>query len=202
MGWLIAFGIVTLIAILPIGISAIYDEEGSKAYLLIGPVRILVYPGRKKEKKKTLKTKNVKSSRKSSGTKATKKKKGGSLDDFLPILDLILNFLASFGRKIRVNLLAVRLILAGGDPSDLAVNYGRGWSILGNLIPLLENAFIIKKRDLKVDCDFLADKTTIVVHLDLTITVGRVIALLIVRGIPILRELLKLMKKIKGGAKA
>ena len=69
-------------------------------------------------------------------------------------------------------------------------------------MPLLEKAFVIKKRDLEGECDFLADSTTVIARLDLTITIGRIISLLVIRGIPIVRELLKLMKIIKGGAKA
>ena len=128
--------------------------------------------------------------------------KGGSIQDFLPLVDLVLDFLSDFGRKLRVNHLQMKLILAGSDPDVLAANYGRGWAILGNLIPLLENAFIIKRRDLEVECDFLGDKTTITARLDITITIGRLFFLLIVRGIPIFRELLKQMKTRKGGAKA
>ena len=114
----------------------------------------------------------------------------------------MLDFIAAFGRRLRLNNLQLKLILGGGDPCDLAVNYGRGWAILGNLLPLLEKAFVIKKRDLEVECDFLADSTTVIARLDLTITIGRIFSLLIIRGIPIVRELLKLMKIIKGGAKA
>ena len=96
----------------------------------------------------------------------------------------------------------MKLILAGGDPSDLAMNYGRGWALLGNLMPLLDGAFVIKKRNLEVECDFLANQTTISARLDISITIGRVISLLVIEGVPILREFLKVMNKRKGGAKA
>lgn len=206
MGWLIALGVLTLIAIIPVGVSAFYDEGGPRADLIAGPVRIRVFPTKKKkepakEKKKEKKPKENKSA-KPAAQKPKEKKKGGSIHDFLPIVDLVLDFLAAFGRKLRVNHLQMKLILGGSDPCDLAVNYGRGWAILGNLMPLLDKAFVIQKRDLEVECDFLADSTTVVARLDLTITIGRVISLLVVRGIPILRELLKLMKLLKGGAKA
>lgn len=202
MGWLIALGVLALIAIIPIGVSAFYDEDGPCAFIIAGPVRIPVFPVKKKEKKEQPKKTKKKPSGKTSDKKKTQKKKGGSIHDFLPIIDLILDFLAAFGRKLRVNRLELKLILAGADPSDLAVNYGRGWAVLGNLMPILEKAFVIQKRNLEVECDFLADKTTIIARLDLSITIGRVISLLVVRGIPVLRELLKLMKTIKGGAKA
>lgn len=205
MGWLIALGVLALIAILPVGVSAFYDEDGPRALIIAGPARIPVFPVKKKEKKdQKVKPKNTqkKSTAKPAEKTPQKKKKGGSIHDFLPIVDLVLDFIAAFGRKLRVNHLEMKLILGGSDPSDLAVNYGRGWAILGNIMPLLENVFVIQKRDLEVECDFLADKTTIVARLDLSITIGRVFSLLIVRGIPILRELLKLLKIIKGGAKA
>ena len=209
MGWLIALGVLTLIAILPIGVSALYDEEGPRVSVIAGPLRILVFPLKKKEKKEKPKKKENKKEKKDK--KATKKitpkpkekkKKGGSIDDFLPVVDVVLDFVAAFGRRLRINHLYLKLILAGGDPSDLALNYGRGWAALGNLLPLLERAFVIKKRDLEVECDFLADKTAVIARLDLTITIGRIFSLLIIRGIPIVREILILMKKLKGGAKA
>ena len=205
MGWLIALGILTLIAITPIGVSAFYDEDGPRVRVIAGFLRIPVFPTKKKEKKekpqkKEPKAKPVKTNAKKQ--EVPKKKKGGSLHDFLPVVDVVLDFVLAFGRKLRVNNLELKLILAGGDPCDLAVNYGRGWAALGNLLPLLEKAFEIKKRDLEVECDFLAEQTVILARLDLTITIGRIFSLLIVRGIPVLRELLKLMKIIKGGAKA
>ena len=113
-----------------------------------------------------------------------------------------MDFLDAFRRKLRVDHLEMKLVLGGGDPCDMAVNYGKAWAALGNLMPLLNRAFVIKKRDLEVECDFLADTTVITARLDLTITVGWVLSLLVVQGIPALREFLKLMKKRKGGAKA
>ena len=202
MGWLIALGVLALIAIMPIGVSALYDEDGPRASVIAGPIRLAVYPIKKKEKKEKPKKPKKQTTTKTTGNKQEKKKKGGSIHDFLPIVDLILDFISAFGRKLRVNQLQMKLILAGSDPCDLAVNYGRGWAVLGNLMPLLEKVFVIQKRDLEVECDFLADKTTVIARLDLTITIGRVLSLLVVRGVPILRELLRLMKIRKGGAKA
>lgn len=202
MGWLIALGVLALIAIFPIGVSACYDEAGPRASVIAGPVRIPVYPGKKKGKKEASK-KEAKQTISKPATKKTKENKnGGSIQDFLPIVDLVLDFVAAFGRKLRVNHLQLKLILAGSDPSDLAVNYGRGWVILGNLMPLLEKAFIIKKRDLEVECNFLAESTTVIARLDVSVTIGRFLSLVMVHGIPILREFLKVMNKRKGGAKA
>ena len=201
MGWLIALGVLTLIAILPIGVSAIYDADGPRVYATVAIVRILLFPTRKKDKKHK---QEVKKQTKTQSTtqKKTTSPKGGSIHDFLPVVDTVLDFVAAFGRKLRITHLQMNLILAGDDPCDLAQNYGRAWTALGNVFSLLNNAFVIKKRDLEVQCDFLADKTTITARADLSITVGRVVSLALFRGIPVLRELLKIMNKRKGGAKA
>ena len=204
MGWLIALGILVLIAMIPVGASVFYDDAGPRAFVVIGPLRICVFPVKKREKKeKPPKKKREKPAQQTSVKKQnTQKSKGGSIDDFLPLLDRLLDFLSAFRRKLRVPHLEVKLILAGDDPSDLAMNYGRGWALLGNLMPLLDGAFVIKKRNLEVECDFLANQTTVSARLDISITIGRVITLLVIQGVPILREFLKIMNKRKGGAKA
>ena len=112
----------------------------------------------------------------------------------------MLDFVAAFGRKLRITHLQIKLILAGDDPAALAQNYGRAWAAIGNLFPLLDKAFVIKKRDLEVECDFLADQTTITARADMSITIGRILLLLAVQGVPVLRELMKILKLRKGGA--
>lgn len=201
MRWLIALGVLTLIAILPIGVSAIYDAEGPQVYAIVGVLRILLFPAQKREK--NLKTGQKKQAKtKPTDPKKAPSKKGGSISDFFPLVDTVLDFVAVFGRKLRITQLQMKLILAGDDPSDLARNYGKAWAVLGRLFPILENIFVIKKRDLEVECDFLADKTTITARADLSITVGRMLSFALFCGIPVLRELLKIMNKRKGGAKA
>lgn len=204
MGWLIALGILALIAIIPIGTSILYDDAGLRAFAIVGPFRVCVYPVKKHEKKEKVKKPKVTKSSQTSFKKKqnSQKAKGGSIQDFLPLLDQVLDFLSAFKGKIRVPYLEMKLILAGDDPSDLAVNYGRGWSLLGNLMPLLDGAFIIRRRNLEVECDFLADQTTITAQFDFSITIGRTVSLVIIHGVPVLREFLNILNKRKGGAKA
>ena len=44
MGWLIFFAILVLLACLPLGAGLCYDEQGFAAVLLLGRVRIRLYP--------------------------------------------------------------------------------------------------------------------------------------------------------------
>ena len=219
MGWYIALGIIILLAILPLGVSVKYDEDGALVRVIAGPIRIKVFPRPKKEKKEKKKTetpetpkpkkekpKKEKAPAKQNGKDAAsakeqpKKKKGGSVTDFLPLVKAALNFLGDFRRKLRVNVLELKLIMAGGDPCDLAVNYGRAWAAVGNLLPRLERVFVIKKRDIQVACDFTESETKVIARLDLTITLGRLLAAVFVFAFHALVEFLKIMNKRKGGA--
>lgn len=201
MGWLIALGILILLLILPLGVSAVYDSQGPRVSILAGPVRIPVYPAKKKDKKSKPKKEKKKAAPKGKPAKSAKKeKKGGSLTDFLPLVEIVLDFMSDFRRKLRVNVLEINLVLAGSDPCDLAINYGKATAALGNLWPRLEELFVIKKRDVKIQCDFEADKTLVKARLDLTITLARVFSVSFRYGIRALKELKKILNKRKGGA--
>jgi len=208
MGWLIALGIVFLLAVLPLGVRVRYNCEGLLVKIIAGPVKITLLPRPKKEKKekkkKELKTKaaqpeeeNLPKPPQPPKVKKEKKsgaEKGGSLTDFLPLVKTALDFLGDFRRKLRLNNLYLRLILAGDDPCDLAVNYGRAWAALGNLMPQLEKLFVIKKRNIEIECDFTTSETLVIARLDLTITLGRILSLVFVYAIRALMEFLKIKK--------
>ena len=199
MGWLITLGVLTFLAILPLGVRAGYNSSGVTVYLLIGPFRFLLYPGNSKSKKQKGKKEEVKTG--SSGEKKQQEESGGSLKDFMPLAKMLLDFLQDLRRKLRVKYLGLKVILAGGDPCDLALNYGRAWAALGNLMPQLERIFVIKKRDLEVECDFTSDETTVLGRVDMTIPLGRLLLLVTVYGVRLLKQYTKIMNQRKGGAK-
>ncbi len=201
MGWIIALGIFLLLAAIPLGASVRYDADGVRVRIIAGFLRFTVIPLLQRKKKPPKKAKAAaQSPPKKSAVQADEKKKGGSWRDFLPLVRTGLDFLNQFRRKLRVNNLQLKLILAGDDPCDLAVNYGRAWAALGNLLPLLEKAFVIKKRDCEVECDFTADETLVTAQMDVTIRLGQMLSMAAIYGIRMIKDLLVLKKKRKGGA--
>ena len=218
MGWLITLGILILLAILPLGVSVKYDSEGPLVKVIAGPVRIRVYPRPKKQKKekpkKEIKTEPEQAKQaaeeaslpkppqppKPAKNAKPKETKGGSLTDFIPLVKLALDFLGDFRRKLRLNDLQLKLVLASSDPCDLAVNYGKTWAAVGNLMPALERWFVIRNRNVEVECDFTASQTLVTARLDISITLGRLLSLAAVYGIRGLKEFLNFKKKRKGGA--
>ena len=221
MGWLITFGIAFLLAILPLGVSVKYDEDGAVVKVIAWPVKITLFPRPKKDKKEKKQKKTdteppkepekqadpakTEQPVKEPSSKAEKKEKpakksGGPITDFLPLVQIALDMLGAFRRRLRLNVLELKLIMAADDPCDLAVNYGRAWAAVGNLMPRLERVFVIKKRNVEVECDFESSQTKVIARLDLTITLGRIIATVVVYGVKALIEILKIKNKRKGGA--
>ena len=215
MGLWITLGIFTLLAILPLGVRVLYDAEGPLVKIVLGPIKLTVFPRpRKEEKPKKEKKQEPKQEARQESKeenlpkppqappepKPAKEKKGGSLTDFLPFVKLAFDFLGDFRRKLRLNELYLRLILASDDPCDLAVNYGKTWTAVGNLIPALERWFVIQKRDVEVECDFTASETKVIARLEITITLGRLLSLVAVYGFRGLKAFCVVRNKRKGGA--
>lgn len=222
MGWIITFAILFLLAILPLGVRLRYNADGALVKLIIGPIKLQIVPGKKKTpKKKKEKPKPDKAEKKQKKEKIKKeaqpkqvgdanppkpaevpekKEQGGSVLDFLPLVKTLFDFLGDFRRKLRIKKLYLKLIMAGGDPYNLAMNYGKAWAATGNLLPKLEQWFVIKKRDIEVECDFVAEKTTVIAHMDISITLGRLLAAVCKFAWKALIKYLQIKKKRKGGA--
>lgn len=213
MGIWIAAAVLLAIAMLPLGVRIRYNHGGFALKVIAGPLKITFFPRKKKPKTRPQKPKAEQKTEQKTETAVTNakppqppktqpesKEKGGSLTRFLPLVKLGLQFLGDFRRKLRLDNLYLRLILAGDDPCDLAVNYGRAWAAVGNMMPQLERLFVIKKRDIQVECDFTAVEISVIAHLDITITLGRLLMLAVIYGVRVLFAFLS-MKRKGGGVK-
>lgn len=203
MGWLITLGILVILAWLPLGATVRYNDQGVALKVIAGPVRIPILPKKKAQEKEKPK-KEEKPKKKQPVAKKTEapkpqEEKGGPVTDFLPLVQTALDLLNAFRKKLRINHLYLKLIMASDDPCDLAVNYGKANAAMGNLLPLLERCFVIKKRDIEIECDFESAKTVIIARADLTITLGRLLGILIWYGVKALKQFLSIQNKRKGG---
>ena len=97
MGWWITLGVLSLLAILPLGVRVTYDGGGPLVKAVLGPVKFTVYPRTGKEKKSPQKTEKKPETKKTQeeeklpkppqppkAKKSAKTEKGGSLSDFFP----------------------------------------------------------------------------------------------------------------------
>ena len=63
MGIWITLGVLTLLAILPLGIRVLYDAKGPVVQVVLGLIKLTVYPRQKKDGK-TLKKEKIKAPKK------------------------------------------------------------------------------------------------------------------------------------------
>lgn len=200
MGWLIFLGILALLGCLPLGVRLNFDEGGVRAAVLIGRIPVRMYPVPRWLQNMTSKHQKKEQSpepKPKGAAPQSQAQPGGGIRRFLPFVRLGLELLGDFRRKLRVNFLRLRLTLAGEDPCDLAVNYGRAWAALGNLMPNLERALVIRKRDVEIQCDFQAEETTVVFAMDLTMTLGRLLGLALDYGLRALKLFLTMKKAVQ-----
>lgn len=200
MGWLIFLAVLLLLGSMPLGLRLRYDAGGAEAVLLVGMFRLGLYPMSERlyrllHRPKKQKAQPVPQAPTAPPQPPPPKKPGGDWKRFLPLLQTGMDFLGDLRRKLRVNNLTFRFLMAGDDPADLAVNYGRAWAAVGSLMPRLDRAFVIKKRDVQVECDFVGTETRVVFAMDLTVTLGRLLGLAVRYGIRIIKQFLAIKKK-------
>lgn len=193
---LVLLSIVLVAIFLPMGIRLRYQKEGLTLKLVIGPLYLTLVPRKKKRKKKPKKKpkekkKSTKPKEQRLGTDA-QKPKGGKLSDLMDYLPWIFELIGHFRRRLLMRKLTLLVNLAGDDPCDLALLYGKANGALGVVIPLLEKSFRIRKRDIQVYCDFLAEKTEIYLDLDIVACPARLLVLSLRYGYKFLKIIWKL----------
>lgn len=186
-----------LLGLLPFGIVLQYEHKIMQIWLTIGTLRFRVFPAKEKRQSAKAGKGNKKDTFESHAQVKNMKQ---DLSRFVPLVRLVIDFLLDFRTKLQIDYLQFRMILAGGDPCDLSINYGRAWAVLGNAMPLLERCFTIKKRDLEIACDYMEDTTKITAYIKMTITVAHILLLGGYHGFRLLRKYFQITKSAKDGA--
>ena len=164
-----------LALLIPVGVRIRYGSEELKLWYAIGPIRILhkANDGKKKPKKKD---KDF-DFRKFFGRPI--RETDSPFERFRSDLKLILSIFGYLRPRIRIKYFALNVKLAGDSPDRLAMSYGGAWAAIGGILPILEEAFTLQKRDLNVACDFDGEATSVEAKLDLVIGLGRLLFCLI-----------------------
>ena len=136
----ITLAVLFLLAVTPVGVRAVYDRDLTVYFTVLG-FRIQVYPGKEKPQKQK--------KRKEASPAADKSKPERTSGELQDYLQLLTRLLGKMRRKILIRELTLHAIFGGDDP---ALNYGRAWALLGVTMPLLEETFRIRKRDVGAYC--------------------------------------------------
>ncbi len=192
MSWwmivLLVLAVLVLIGCIPVGVDAGFDGEVRLA-VKIGLIRVRILPSKPKKPKRQKKAQSA--AKKPAQKPAAAPKKplfSGDPKELRSLLQLGVRTLGDLRRKLRVELLILRLYFGGGDdPAKNAVAYGRAWAVIGGITPLLDKLFVIQKRQIEPQFDPQAGKMRAEGRMILTITIGRALALGIRAGLGFLK---------------
>jgi hypothetical protein len=181
----VILAVLLLFAFLPLGIVAEYgsvadsgttvgaageNTQGGKAgliaYAKAGPVRYRVYPPKKGREKPA---------KKKAGEGVMK---AGRLEELKNQLPAISKLLGRLRRKLVIKELTIHYLAAGEDPFETALWFGGAHVGYGFLLPLLENNFKIKKRDLRASVSFTTTEPYIYVRARLSLAVWEAVYVL------------------------
>ena len=93
MGWAIGLAVAVILLLLPLGVRVRFDSGGAKIFLIAGWIRVKLFPREKKTEKPKKEQKNQENA--TTVNKTQEKNSGGSLTDFLPLVQTALDFLSA-----------------------------------------------------------------------------------------------------------
>ena len=130
-------------------------------------------PERKSRKKRR---KNGKRSpKKKNEEEKQPKKKGGTVELIMKLIPSVLDTLGRFRRKLTIENLTLIYTVGAEDPYDGAMKYGRAWTGIGAAMPLLENCFRIKNRDVEALISYEDERDSIYLDARLSLRVWEII---------------------------
>lgn len=149
-----------LICFLRIRLLAQYDENGLILSAYAGPFKKRILPADKAKKRKEKKKKARESVI-----------KAGRLENLRSQLPSLKQALTRLKRKLLIKELSIHYMAAGADPAATAIYFGAVNAGYGMILPLIENNFNIKKRDLRASVNFEAAEPYIYVKAILSLAV-------------------------------
>ena len=180
IGLIIAATVIVAIALLRIGATVEYSDDGLVVLARAGFIKMRIYPKKQKKRHKAAKetrehtrTRRKKDKR---GDTESEKKPGLSLD-FKQMLGEATNVLGKIKRRLLIKELTVLYAQAGGDPYKMAARHGAALTAMGLTQGALESFFRIKRYNLHTSVDFMAEQSRVYVHATLTIAVWEVLSI-------------------------
>jgi hypothetical protein len=155
-----------LICLIRVKLIAVYGEDGFVIDAYIGPLLKKILPsGKIKKKDRKKKKEKVREG-------VVKAGRLESLKNQLPSLN---QALARLKRRLLIKELTIHYMAAGTDPAAAALYFGAASVGYGMILPLLENTFRIKKRDLRATVNFEVTEPYIYVKAALSLAVWEVV---------------------------
>ncbi len=191
--------VLLVLAWLPVGVELRYDGQ-TLVLLRLGPLRLRVYPTKKKPAKQHKPPKKAKKPSKkkppdSKPAPAEPRSLGGTLEAVKPLIQVAVNALQRFRHMLLFRQLTVHVTAGADNAADAAIAYGRAWAAIGALTPLVETVFRVRRRDYQAFLDYDAPQLRVLIHAHLTMFVWQLVSFAVVYGARGLRAFMQFQRK-------
>ncbi len=181
MVWLLVLACLALLAAAKVGVHVYYREKKLRLDLLISKFRFTLL-GRERKKPKGQKKRQT-PKEKTQKPKAQKVPKEGK-PELKPWLQAVQTYwrelLELVGRVLTsptLDVLKLQILVGGKDAAACAMTYGRICAAIGCVLPVVENTFGIRKRQIDVRCCFDRDTLDVTAEAAITIRIYEIFAL-------------------------
>ena len=178
---------------LPVAVTVQYDNGDALIRAGIGPCRKPVRParvGRQKDGRPC--GKKQRGAGKAPAAPAGKKLTKAQLR---PLIRLTLEVLGELRRKLLVRELTLLVTFGGADAAQTAIRYGQAWAVIGSVMPVLENTFRIRRRQVEARLDYSETEIRTMLKLELCLRMATGLLLALKAGSRALRIILQNKKK-------
>lgn len=193
-GWqifLLVIGVLALLLALPVRVWLRYDGQLAVrvSYLFFGATVVPAPPKKEKPESAAKAAKKAQKAAKKEAKKAQKAEKAAaegekksSVDTALEYMDMVPSLLKSLGRAakfllrhITVKPLILRLVIAKGDAAETGIAYGKANQVVYTAYALLSQAMRLRRVEIAIKPDFLADEGSVYAEGILRVSPGAVL---------------------------
>lgn len=196
----ILLAILLMLAVLlsmTVQVRASYDQGDAELWVRFGPLRFQLYPVKPRGEKKKREPKPPEEPEKPPEKEKGKKRSLSpeqifyTLETLPPILGRALGRL---GRGIRIEPLRIHLLIAGEDPADTALLYGRAQAALAAWMPAVRRRVRIRGEDIRLFLDFQRTRPDCAAEVGISIRCGTAAWISLRAGGSLLKWFLKFRK--------
>ena len=215
VGWIILGVLVlliTLILLTPVGADFGYEQGRLHASLKLGWIKLRLFPRKKepdsdtpqppKKKKKKKKQEKPKEEKPEQEEKPKQKRKLDiTLDEIFGLLKAVLDGVGHFGKRLRIDRFVLHLVVAGYDPYNVAMTYGKVNALLSAFAPACTK-LDTSNSDVWTAVDFTTEWPQIEFGMGLSFRIGVLFGVVGRIAVGAIKVLLQRRKRMKQEAKA
>lgn len=182
----IVLAVIILIMLIPVGVIADYDSEGFKLLLKVSFFEIKPDFSKKKPKKE----------------KKKEFKLDFGLNEWVETAKIALQALGRLGKRICINRIKLLFVCSADDPFDAAMHYNTASAVLHTLLPLIENKFTVKKKQINLSTDYDSEKSIFEFGITMSIRIGHFILIALMAAFAFLKVFIRNKHNRKNERKA